>query len=156
MTSRQRRAVLTLVCVVAACDSPAAPVVDEEPVVAARPASPTLGHLAFIAECASCHASRDGFDLAFFSFPDSTIIRRALGHGAGWAGRRPERSDAGGIRRRRAAPDATGGQLDGGLDGGPDDGVDDRVEDAHDDHLRRERGSGYDGRRTDVVADDNP
>jgi len=46
--------------------------------------------------------------------------------------------------------------LDGGLDGGPDDGVDDRVEDAHDDHLRRERGSGYDGRRTDVVADDNP
>ncbi len=80
MTSRQRRAVLTLVCVVAACDSPAAPVVDEEPVVAARPASPTLGHLAFIAECASCHASRDGFDLAFFSFPDSTIIRRALGH----------------------------------------------------------------------------
>ncbi|KAK0330731.1 hypothetical protein LTR94_031687 [Friedmanniomyces endolithicus] len=43
--------------------------------------------------------------------------RRALGHGAGRADRRPGRSDAGRIRRRRAAPDATGGQLDGGLDG---------------------------------------
>jgi hypothetical protein len=39
-----------------------------------------LGMEAFRAECASCHASGDGFDLAIFSFPDSTIIRRALGH----------------------------------------------------------------------------
>jgi len=35
---------------------------------------------AFEQECASCHSSRDGFDLAFFAFPDSTIIRRAVGH----------------------------------------------------------------------------
>lgn len=39
-----------------------------------------LGAETFALECAGCHASRDGFDLAFFSFPDSTIIRRALGH----------------------------------------------------------------------------
>ena len=39
-----------------------------------------LGLEAFRAECASCHAATDGFDLSFFSFPDSTIIRRALAH----------------------------------------------------------------------------
>lgn len=35
---------------------------------------------AFEAECASCHSSKDGFDLRFFSFPDSTIVRRAVAH----------------------------------------------------------------------------
>ena len=40
----------------------------------------TLGEAAFLAECASCHSTRDGFDLAFFAFPDTTIVRRALGH----------------------------------------------------------------------------
>jgi hypothetical protein len=39
-----------------------------------------LGALVFEAECASCHSSKDGFDLAAFSFTDTTIIRRALGH----------------------------------------------------------------------------
>ncbi|GMR14317.1 MAG: hypothetical protein BMS9Abin29_2566 [Gemmatimonadota bacterium] len=43
-------------------------------------ADPVLGLATFRLECASCHASGDGFDLAFFSFPDSTIVRRALGH----------------------------------------------------------------------------
>ena len=38
------------------------------------------GEVAFENECAMCHASRDGFDLALFSFTDTTIIRRALGH----------------------------------------------------------------------------
>jgi hypothetical protein len=38
------------------------------------------GETAFLGECASCHSSRDGFDLAFFQFPDSTIVRRALAH----------------------------------------------------------------------------
>jgi hypothetical protein len=38
------------------------------------------GEAAFLGECASCHASRDGFDLAFFQFPDSTIVRRAIAH----------------------------------------------------------------------------
>ena len=41
---------------------------------------PILGLIAFENECASCHATRDGFDLALFSFTDTTIIRRALGH----------------------------------------------------------------------------
>ena len=38
------------------------------------------GRIAFEAECASCHATRDGLDLAFFRFPDTTIIRRAVAH----------------------------------------------------------------------------
>lgn len=38
------------------------------------------GEIAFVAECARCHASRDGFDLAFFHFPDTTIVRRAVAH----------------------------------------------------------------------------
>lgn len=38
------------------------------------------GRIAFEAECASCHATRDGLDLAFFGFPDTTIIRRAVAH----------------------------------------------------------------------------
>jgi hypothetical protein len=41
---------------------------------------PVSGLLAFERECASCHASKDGFDLAVFGFMDSTIIRRAVGH----------------------------------------------------------------------------
>jgi hypothetical protein len=39
-----------------------------------------LGLEAFRTECASCHSTGDGFDLAFFGFPDTTIVRRALGH----------------------------------------------------------------------------
>lgn len=38
------------------------------------------GRLMFGQECASCHTSNDGLDLAFFNFSDTTIIRRALGH----------------------------------------------------------------------------
>jgi len=38
------------------------------------------GQLAFAGECAQCHASGDGFDLAFFHFTDTTIIRRAIAH----------------------------------------------------------------------------
>jgi len=41
---------------------------------------PVLGRAAFQQDCASCHASRDGFDLAHFQFPDTTIRRRALAH----------------------------------------------------------------------------
>jgi hypothetical protein len=39
-----------------------------------------LGQQAFVGQCASCHASGDGLDLAFFAFPDSTIVRRAVAH----------------------------------------------------------------------------
>ena len=40
----------------------------------------SFGELAFKAECGTCHASRDGFDLAFFNFSDDDIIRRGLAH----------------------------------------------------------------------------
>src|SRR5688500_14973928 len=38
------------------------------------------GRATFAASCSSCHAAADGYDLAFFHYPDSTIVRRALGH----------------------------------------------------------------------------
>ncbi len=38
------------------------------------------GEVAFLGECAQCHASQDGFDLAFFQFADTTIVRRAMAH----------------------------------------------------------------------------
>lgn len=38
------------------------------------------GRADFTAHCAGCHASGDGVDLAYFSFPDSTIVRRAVAH----------------------------------------------------------------------------
>jgi hypothetical protein len=41
---------------------------------------PDLGRVAFQTSCASCHASGDGFDLAFFGFPDADIVRRAAPH----------------------------------------------------------------------------
>jgi mono/diheme cytochrome c family protein len=44
------------------------------------PADVTAGLAVFTEVCAACHSSRDGFDLAFFGFPDSTIVRRAVFH----------------------------------------------------------------------------
>jgi hypothetical protein len=44
------------------------------------PPSAQLGRTAFSRECAQCHSAADGFDLAFFSFTDTTIIRRAVKH----------------------------------------------------------------------------
>jgi hypothetical protein len=41
---------------------------------------PARGAAAFQASCASCHATRDAFDLALFGFADSTIVRRAVAH----------------------------------------------------------------------------
>lgn len=38
------------------------------------------GAAIFAVSCAGCHASRDAMDLAFFAYPDSTVIRRALPH----------------------------------------------------------------------------
>ena len=43
-------------------------------------ADPAGGRLAFERECARCHASADGFDLAFFGYSDTTIVRRAVAH----------------------------------------------------------------------------
>jgi predicted aconitase with swiveling domain len=42
--------------------------------------NPSLGQIAFAQECATCHAARDGFDLAYFNYADTTIVRRALKH----------------------------------------------------------------------------
>ena len=80
MSSVGRCAVLILVGAASACDPVTSLVEPEQPAEEDRPVSAILGHEAFLAECANCHASQDGFDLAFFSFPDSTIVRRALGH----------------------------------------------------------------------------
>ncbi len=38
------------------------------------------GATAFVQACSSCHASGDGYDLAYFGFTDTTIVRRALRH----------------------------------------------------------------------------
>ena len=43
-------------------------------------ADPMRGQAAFVAACATCHASGDGADLATFRFADTTIIRRAVKH----------------------------------------------------------------------------
>lgn len=49
------------------------------PVMSLTPTA-AAGRAAFAAACASCHTSRDGFDLAFFGFTDTTIVRRAVHH----------------------------------------------------------------------------
>jgi hypothetical protein len=61
----------------AACEGPLDP---GPPADAPFVANIVAGRAAFIAECASCHAARDGFDLAFFAFTDTTVVRRALAH----------------------------------------------------------------------------
>ncbi len=38
------------------------------------------GRVAFVEECGTCHSALDGFDVAFFGFPDTTIVRRAVHH----------------------------------------------------------------------------
>ncbi|MFV1987923.1 MAG: hypothetical protein ACC682_11640 [Gemmatimonadota bacterium] len=42
--------------------------------------NPVAGEQAFLANCAQCHASRDGFDLAAFDFSSFDIVRRGLAH----------------------------------------------------------------------------
>lgn len=80
----RRRATLRVLalplCVAAlhACEQAFAP---EPPLpTIAELGDPVLGRLAFETECAGCHATRDGFDLAFFAFTDTTIVRRAVAH----------------------------------------------------------------------------
>lgn len=38
------------------------------------------GEVAFRQSCAPCHASRDGYDLALFGFPEFDIVRRGVAH----------------------------------------------------------------------------
>jgi hypothetical protein len=44
------------------------------------PPNAVAGRAAFESSCASCHASRDGLDLAYFDFAPSDIVRRGLDH----------------------------------------------------------------------------
>ena len=53
-------------------ESPSAP--EPDPGAIAR------GAASFLTSCATCHASRDAFDLAYFAFPDTVIVRRARKH----------------------------------------------------------------------------
>src|SRR6478672_9809822 len=72
-----RLAVLSIIAAsLLACEK--SPSVTDTSTLAA--ASALRGRVAFASSCASCHASADGIDLAFFGFADSTIIRRALKH----------------------------------------------------------------------------
>jgi len=64
-----------------ACSTPSGPERPTHDSAGTLPsASAIQGRLVFRGECASCHASGDSFDLAYFSYPDSTVVRRALGH----------------------------------------------------------------------------
>lgn len=76
VTMRDAQRFISVLFLAAACGgdgSVTAPEVAERGEAAA-------GRAAFLANCASCHASRDGFDLAYFGFPESDVIRRAVGH----------------------------------------------------------------------------
>ena len=74
-------AVLLMTCLVVlgGCDVTDA---EPEPVDIETPPPPdaSLGRTAFVASCAPCHASADGFDLAFFGFSDFDIVRRGVAH----------------------------------------------------------------------------
>lgn len=70
-----RRATCLLVALALACgdgqDDPAGPGIT---------GNAELGRVAFMQSCASCHANGAGFDLAYFGFPASDIVRRAVKH----------------------------------------------------------------------------
>jgi hypothetical protein len=74
--------VLLIVALAACGEQSTAPGADPAPAPAPAPVTDAAAHgrTAFAASCASCHASGDGFDLAFFQFADTTTIRRALKH----------------------------------------------------------------------------
>ncbi len=71
-------ALLTLPLILAGCDDVVT--VEAPPPDLFASGDAVLGRVAFGNECAQCHASRDGFDLAHFSFDASTIVRRAVAH----------------------------------------------------------------------------
>ncbi|MFV1986417.1 MAG: hypothetical protein ACC682_04010 [Gemmatimonadota bacterium] len=60
-----------------ACGSDSLAPLDDAPTISGNSVA---GLQAFEQECASCHSARDAFDLAFFAFPDTTIVRRAVAH----------------------------------------------------------------------------
>ena len=66
---------VALAVAAAACDTPTDPARDGSLALAAA-----RGAAAFTRDCATCHASGDAIDLAFFNFTDTTIVRRAVAH----------------------------------------------------------------------------
>lgn len=62
--------------VLAACAEPTTPPQFER----ARFTPSGSGQIYFEQSCASCHSDHAGFDLAYFSYTDTNIVRRALGH----------------------------------------------------------------------------
>lgn len=76
-SSRWTTLILAFPVIAGACSDSVSPPRDTTPPIQG---DPVAGRTAFLAECGTCHTSQDGFDLSFFSFPDSTIVRRAVGH----------------------------------------------------------------------------
>lgn len=75
-------AVIVLTVVLASCGDAGQPAMTG-PEPSAPPdllGDPVAGRVAFIRECAQCHASRDGYDLAAFGFSHFDVVRRGLGH----------------------------------------------------------------------------
>jgi hypothetical protein len=86
-----RRASLAygLACFVAlsiACSTEDLPTGPEQPeldIISPPPPPPSgglTGQQAFAQNCSTCHVNLDAFDLAYFSYPDTAIIRRAVKH----------------------------------------------------------------------------
>ncbi len=73
-----RPSAVLLALALSACTQPTVPGDENPPLVDLG--DPVAGELAFRQECGTCHASRDGFDVAHFAYSDTTILRRALGH----------------------------------------------------------------------------
>jgi hypothetical protein len=67
---------LAVLLVLAACAEPTAPPQFDR----ARFTPSGSGQIYFEQSCASCHADKSGIDLAVFSYTDTNIVRRALGH----------------------------------------------------------------------------
>lgn len=75
-----RRRVIPLLSIFLAVGCDAANTAEPVPPSKAALGDPVRGLAAFELECAACHSARDGFDLAFFGFSDTTVVRRAVGH----------------------------------------------------------------------------
>lgn len=52
----------------------------ESPIATIAAGDPVAGQVAFVQNCAQCHATRDGYDLAAFGFSSFDVMRRSLGH----------------------------------------------------------------------------
>ena len=75
-----RRLLPAVTCVIAvACSDSTGPAPDRAAEFRAN-ADPVRGLAAFRSDCATCHASGDGYDLALFGFPESDIVRRGVDH----------------------------------------------------------------------------